>query len=469
MISAILAGALLSLSTFSTSLWPLSWLGVFLLFRSLLNQKIEVRILRLSISQLLYFGVVLHWSSIYVGSLPWVLLVLLETFLSLIPALFSYRRNIESALLFSLAWCAADFLRMKLPFGGFGWARIGFFQIDSPIRPLLALGGVVLLQSVLIFFSAALAIGFTNFMRVASVSLVIVLSSYLYHNYLNSQRQTSHAMKVAAVQGGVRLGIDFNRTPEEVFILQKNTTLKRSQDITGSDFILWPENAVDIDPFVHQQVLTQLLKLNNTLKSPMLVGAVLNDHGLRNASLWISDQKIQRYYKEDLAPFGEYIPLRSIAEKLSPYTNEVTDFQPGEKSSLFRHDGATILPLICFEVLDDQFVTSRVSNASILAIQTNNATFGRSTEAMQQFLINRVRAYETYKPAVIASTTGITAIVNEKGEVVSSVDQFSSGVAIATVNPQTVRTLRTQFPYLTELLLLALFFILVIRKKVSWR
>ena len=134
MISAILAGALLSLATFSTSLWPLSWLGVFLLFRSLLNQKIKIRIQRVAISQLLYFGVVLHWTSTYVGSLPWLLLVTMESFLLLIPALFSYRRNIESALLFSLAWCAADFLRMKIPFGGFGWARIGFFQIDSPLR-----------------------------------------------------------------------------------------------------------------------------------------------------------------------------------------------------------------------------------------------------------------------------------------------------------------------------------------------
>ena len=469
MISAILAGALLSLATFSTSLWPLSWLGVFLLFRSLLNQKIKIRIQRVAISQLLYFGVVLHWTSTYVGSLPWLLLVTMESFLLLIPALFSYRRNIESALLFSLAWCAADFLRMKIPFGGFGWARIGFFQIDSPLRPLLALGGVVLLQSLLIFFAASFAIGFIHFTRVTATCLVILLASYLYQSVLEGTDQTRTGWKVAAVQGGVRLGIDFNRTPEEVFSLHRDATVKRSQDLVGSDLILWPENSVDIDPFVHQKILTQLLELNKNLKSPILVGAVLNDRGLRNASLWIADQKIQRYYKEDLAPFGEYIPLRSIAEKVSSYTDEVTDFQPGESGSLFHHRGVAVLPLICFEVLDDQFVATRASNAAILAIQTNNATFGRSTEAMQQFLINRVRAYETHKPAVIASTTGITAIVNEKGEIVSSVEQFTAGVAMATVNPQTSRTLRTQFPYLTELLLLGIFLSLVARKKVSLR
>ena len=58
---------------------------------------------------------------------------------------------------------------------------------------------------------------------------------------------------------------------------------------------------------------------------------------------------------------------------------------------------------------------------------------------------------------------------NEKGEIVSSVDQFTSGVAIATVNPQTSRTLRNQFPYLTELLLLGIFLSLVARKKVIVR
>jgi apolipoprotein N-acyltransferase len=467
-ISAILAGALLSLATFSTSLWPLSWVGIYLLFRSLLNQHFKVRMQRVAMAQLLYFGVTLHWTSTYVGSLPWLLLITMESILFLIPALFSYRRTIESALLFSLAWCAADFLRMKFPFGGFGWARIGFFQIDSPLRPLLALGGVVLLQFLLIFFSTSVAIGLTNFTRVAVISLVIVLSGYLYQNLLASQRQTSDAMKVAAVQGGVRLGIDFNRTPEEVFSLHRAVTVKNLKNLMGSDLILWPENSVDIDPFEDQKILTQLIDLNKNLKSPLLVGAVLNDRGLRNASLWISDQAIQRYYKVDLAPFGEYIPLRSIAEKVSSYTDEVTDFQPGESGSLFHQRGFAVLPLICFEVLDDQFVASRARNAAILAIQTNNATFGRSSEAMQQFLINRVRAYETHKPAVIASTTGITAIVNEKGEIVSSVEQFTAGVAMATVNPQTSLILRTQFPYLTELILLGIFLALVARKKVSF-
>ena len=467
MIRAIIAGALLFASTISTRLWPLSWLAAYLVFQTLLNQNFAARIRRLGISQIIYFGLLLHWTSIYVGSLPWLTLTLLESVLLAVVGVFSFKRNTESALLFALLWSSADFVRMKFPFGGFGWGRIGFFHIDSPLRPLLAIGGVTLITFVVVFTSSLSNVRTTSATTSLLVVFTIVFASYIYQYSFDKQNKNSHSIKVAAVQGGANLVLDFNRTPEEVYSLHLNETQKNLQSLSRSAFVLWPENSVDVDPFVHENLMQQLNSLMEKINSPLLVGAVLADDGLRNASLFITPDGISRYYKRDLAPFGEYIPLRSLAQQLSPYAADVTDFRSGEKGALFNAGGAKVAPLICFEVLDDQFVSTSSRSASILAIQTNNATFGRSSEAIQQFLINRVRAYEMRKPAVIASTTGFSAVLNDKGEVVSSIKQFQPGVAIAKIQPQPRVTLRAQFPYASEFVIFVLLAFVLLRRKLS--
>jgi len=464
-IRAIIAGALLFVSTISTRLWPLSWLAAYLIFQTLVNQSFAVRFRRFGISQIMYFGLLLHWTSIYVGSLPWLILTLLQSVLMAVVCVLRYKRNLESALLFALVWSSADFLRMKFPFGGFGWGRIGFFQIDSPLRPLLAIGGVTLLTFVVVFAASLLNVHTRDAFKGFACVAIIVLASYIYQYSFDNQSKNNQSIKVAAVQGGIRLGIDFNRTPEEVFRLHLNETQQNSQSLSHSAFVLWPENSVDIDPFLHANLLHQLNSVVANIHSPLLVGAVLDDDGLRNASLFISPHGVSRYYKRDLAPFGEYIPLRSLAEQISPYAADVTDFRSGEKGVLFTVSGVKVAPLICFEVLDDQFVASSTRSASILAIQTNNATFGRSSEAMQQFLINRVRAYEMRKPAVIASTTGFSAILNDKGEVVSSIAQFQPGIAIASVQLQSRKTLRAQLPYASEIVMFLLLPFIAIRRR----
>jgi apolipoprotein N-acyltransferase len=467
MIRAIIAGALLFGSTLSTRLWPLSWLAAYLVFQMLLNQNFTVRIRRFGLSQIIYFGLLLHWTSIYVGSLPWITLTLLESVLMGVVCLFRYKRNTESALLFALLWSTADFLRMKFPFGGFGWGRIGFSHIDSPFRPLLAIGGVTLITFVVVFTSSLANVRTTSAKTSLLVVFLIIFASFIYQYSFDKQSNDNQSIKVAAVQGGVKLGLDFNRTPEEVFSLHLNETQKNSQSLSRSAFVLWPENSVDIDPFVHANLMQQLNSIVEKINSPLLVGAVLDDNGLRNASLFITSDSISRYYKRDLAPFGEYIPLRSLAQQLSPYAADVTDFRSGEKGALFSAGGAKVAPLICFEVLDDQFVSSATRSASFLAIQTNNATFGRSSEAIQQFLINRVRAYEMRKPAVIASTTGFSAVLNDKGEVVSSIEQFQPGVAIANIQPQSRDTFRAQFPYASEFFIFVLLAFVLLRRKLS--
>ena len=181
------------------------------------------------------------------------------------------------------------------------------------------------------------------------------------------------------------------------------------------DFILWPENAVDVDPFRDPEIFETL----NTFTTPLIVGAIVNrDKEVLNTSILWTNEAQNVYVKQHLTPFGEYIPLRSIASKISPLVDDVRDFSAGNESTIFTIGAAKIAPIICYELLDDQILQDGAKSSNLLAVQTNSATFGDSAESAQQLQITRIRAIEHSRNILSVSTTGYSAVIDYNGEVI---------------------------------------------------
>ena len=151
---------------------------------------------------------------------------------------------------------------------------------------------------------------------------------------------------------------------------------------------------------------------------PLIIGAILGKgEKLFNTSILWGDKTQDVYFKQHLTPFGEYIPLRSIARKISPLVNQVNDFSPGNGQKIFTIGQAKIAPVICFELIDDQILSKAAKGSNILVVQTNSATFGTSAESAQQLSITRIRAIEHSRNVVSVSTTGISAVIDFNGNV----------------------------------------------------
>jgi len=189
------------------------------------------------------------------------------------------------------------------------------------------------------------------------------------------------------------------------------------------DFIVWPENSVDVDPYTNEDVYEQL----ESFDKPLIIGAILGKgEKLFNTSILWGDKTQDIYFKQHLTPFGEYIPLRSLAKKISPLVNQVDDFSPGNGQKTFTIAKAKIAPVICFELIDDEILAKAAKGSNILVVQTNSATFGTSAESAQQLSITRIRAIEHSRNIASVSTTGISAIIDFEGKVVQ---QTSMGTA----------------------------------------
>ena len=349
-------------------------------------------------------AILLHWTSTYVGSTPWIILAFGLSILFMPLALIG-RWGIAA---YPLIFVTLEEIRNRFPFGGFGWARLAYSQADAPYALIAARGGAIALSAITLLIAGFAYFAFTKRVKIL---FIVPLLTLLIPNNIIEVNQTS----VLMVQGNVpELGLDFNARAKQVFNNHVKQTRIALQDKRQVDFVIWPENSVDVDPFTNKDVFAEL----DSFDQPLVIGAIVGKaENLLNTSIFWNENGQDIYVKQHLTPFGEYIPLRSIAEKISPLVNQVNDFSPGDQQKIFTVGGAKIAPIICFELLDDEILVQAAKKSNIFVVQTNSATFGTSAESAQQLSITRVRAIEHSRNVASVSTTGYSAIIDYKGKV----------------------------------------------------
>ena len=376
-------------------------------------ERTDRRVLSAFVFAFTFNSVLLHWTSTYVGSTPWIILSFGLSLLYLPLALVG-RWGIAA---YPLIFVILEEIRNKFPFGGFGWARVAYSQADSPYAAIASRGGAISLSAITLLVAS-----FSYFVVNKKVKLVFLIPfiALLIPNNITSINQTS----VLMIQGNVpELGLDFNARAKQVFNNHLDETKKALAKNQKVDFIVWPENAVDVDPYTNKDVYDQI----ETFDKPLIIGAIVEKGGklLNTSILWI--EKTQEIYvKQHLTPFGEYIPLRSLAKKISPLVNQVDDFSPGNQQKIFTIGQARVAPVICFELIDDEILAQAAKSSNLLVVQTNSATFGTSAESAQQLSITRIRAIEHSRNVVSVSTTGISAVIDFNGKIMN---QTSMGTA----------------------------------------
>jgi apolipoprotein N-acyltransferase len=417
------AGVIASTAFAPLSFWPSAFIGLTIWYFLLIRMRLRSRVY---VSYIFGLGVLLPvqlWTGIYVGNLPWLLLSFTQALIFTLPALFVGKKINYNQIAFACSFVCVELLLRTVPFTGFGWSRLSFTQVDGPLQFLYPSGGVVLVAFLIALISSARSV-----FNLALICLVIAGLSFLPRIEATDKKSS-----IALVQGGVvKLGLGFNSKPKEVFLRHLQQTSK-SVTFNQVDLIIWPENAVDIDINTNDEVKKLINEKSVFLDTPLLVGGVTKSgDNLLNQSFLFDPQIKQSYSKRYLTPFGEYLPLRGIATKVSRYADQITDFKAGQEDTKFLIDNATFQSLICYELLDDSFRDQ--INTNFLVIQTNNATFGDTAQLDQQLNIARVRAIETGRYIAYVSTTGTTSFIDNRGKIIEKLPKFESSTLFGEVN-----------------------------------
>ena len=433
----LIAGLISSTAFAPIEFWISAFIGLGLWFYLLDKSRPAARFIG---SYVYGLGLLLpaqHWTGIYVGNLPWIILGFVQSIFFIIPAFFFANSIRLKPYFFASSYVLVELLLRTIPFTGFGWSRMSYTQTQSPFSILYPLGGVVLVAWVLAF-SVAIR-------RLSALILVITLISLAA--IVPSQITNSGKIKVALIQGGVnKLGLDFNSKPREVFFRHLDQTNRLTESV---DLIIWPENAVDIDVNLNPDIKKLITDISVAKGTPILVGGVTNSpKGLKNQSMFFTPILSQTYTKRYLTPFGEYLPIRSVAMRVSAYAKQIDDFTAGEQSETFMFSSGEFQTLICYELINDRFRDEISSN--FLVIQTNNATFGDTAQLDQELNIAKVRALETGRNIAYVSTTGVTSLLSNRGKVLKTVEKFKQTELVGEIALVEGKTVAQRYGYLLE-------------------
>jgi len=187
--------------------------------------------------------------------------------------------------------------------------------------------------------------------------------------------------------------------------------------------------------------------LATRLGKPILVGEVLQNPQRNVGQLWVPGVGPTTFYvKRRLVPFGEYIPFRGIISKFSSLPSlQPVNFTPGRKPVVFDIGAIRLGDVICYEVGFDDLVRSEVNaGANVLALQSNDADFeldGQLGETEQQTAMARIRAIESDRAVVYASTTGESTIISPSGALIEHSGVWQQAILDARVPLVSYRTL----------------------------
>ncbi len=407
-----------------------------------------------------YYLVLVPWLSVIGGDAAIALAVLEGLFYAVFGAFATQVLKLKLwPLWIACLWVATEFATASVPFGGFPWGRLAWAFSDSPLGKLAAFVGIpglsfaVALLGVLLY--AVLRPKSTLKLRVVALvaGIAIVGGSVLINLPTEGDGKV---VKAAMVQGNVPgKGLEFLGRARTVTRNHLNATLdlqKRVQEGSEDkpDIVIWPENSTDIDPFKDTETRADIEQAVKAVNVPILVGAVLEGPGPneRQTTGVVWDPRTgpgQIYAKRHPVPFGEYIPFR---EQLLPYIKRLEmvgrQTAPGKVPGVLPIGGVTYGDVICFEVAYDDVVRDVMKGgAQVLVVQTNNATYGDTGQPEQQFAITRMRAIETGRTVLIASTSGISGVIQPDGTVEHKSSQFVPDVYVASVPVRDTHTLAT--------------------------
>jgi apolipoprotein N-acyltransferase len=451
--AAALAGALLYAAFPPRTLWWSAVVAFAVLGLALHGVRVRRAALLGFLFGLTFFLPHLVWIEDFLGRdfgpAPWLALsAVMALFTAAACALVPLAARLPGAPVWAaLLVVVQEAVRGRVPFGGFPWGRVAFGQVEGPYVALAAVGGAPLVSFAVVatgFGVAAWAVRPPDIRRAWPVLAVVAVVAAAP---AVGGATPDGELTVAAVQGNapdVGLGLFDERETLRRNHLRGTADLAdaiRAGEVPTPDLVVWPEGATDTgdrDP--------QLDRAVADLGIPTLVGA-LRPVGRQQENVVVAWDPAtgagESYAKQELVPFAERIPLRSLAGLVTPFADR-PDLRAGTRPGVLDVAGTLVGVAICYEVAYDAVLRDSTSGgARLLVVPTDNAWYGPGEMTHQQLAMARLRAVEHGRAVVVAATSGVSALVRPDGSVMRFTGMYTEDVLVATMPLSSATTVAT--------------------------
>jgi len=264
------------------------------------------------------------------------------------------------------------------------------------------------------------------------------------------------ALRIAVVQPNHTIARrrDLNEMPPGAFaqdLLElSRAALEQARSIDrmgGLDVYVWPEGALRVDP--SQPRNRSVLEFVRDTGAEVWTGANHYEYAggsdvrAHNSAFRIYGDGVidERYDKNVLVPFGEYVPLRDVIPGFDRLPT-VGAFEAGTTVPVYRSGKTTFAFLICYEAILPGFVRRAITDdVNLLTNVTVDAWYGDTSEQSQHLMLAAIQSALHGLPLIRATTTGISAVVDARGMLVARTSKFSRETTVGIVRPVRVRSL----------------------------
>ena len=488
---ALLAGVASAFAFEPAGLWPLLPVAFALLCEFICRSKSLWRSLltgwAFGVGQ---FAVGLNWIATaftFQSNMPawlgWVAVVLLSLYLAVYPAMaaglaWRFGRNDRVVLVTVLggAWAITEWLRGTM-FTGFPWNPAAAAMAPTPLITVTALIGTYGLSGLVVLLGGAIWLEYHK--KWLPLVLIIGVTGLLW--LLPSSQVPPDplaVLNVRIVQPNIGQQ-DLWRPGFDEEAARRLATLSGPPS-SEPRLLLWPESAIT-DPVEdarsddHQAFAAFQRTRATSLLGPrdrLLTGGIaiaskdgIHVDGAANSIFVLAPGGtiIGRYDKAHLVPYGEYLPMRPLLSPigLSRLAPGDLDFTPGPGPRTIDLGGqwGKVGLQLCYEIIFSGAVVDEKNRPDFIFNPSNDAWFGRWGPP-QHLAQARLRAAEEGLPVLRSTPTGISAVIDARGNVVKSLPWRTAGVIDAVLPPPANSA--TPFALFGNVIPLALGFLLII-------
>lgn len=362
-----------------------------------------------------------------------------------IPALaLAQSKNLSSKiLLFCCAFTFMEWVRSFI-FTGFPWNLLGTaLSFDTRLIQSAAYIGTYGLSFLLLLFCSGICLLLIGIRHkkfynstIFFIIIPILITVLSQHNLsVNGDKLQTKPLTIRFVQPSIPQTFKWHPA-----LLHKNfrqyIDLSRTKPSDNIDLVLWGETATPYDlnqDDEHLNEITAAIPKHGFLITGVLRVGIEQGRQLIYNSLYVINNagEIKDYYdKSHLVPFGEYLPFRKyLPEFMAPVANIVGDLGQGEKYKSIRVDGLPLMSgAICYESIFPKEIINPQKKSEIMLILANDGWYGISAGPYQHLAAAQMRAVEEGITVLRSANTGISAAIDDKGNILNSLSLNNIGI-----------------------------------------
>ena len=356
------------------------------------------------------------------------------------------KHTILHPILFSCLWTALEWWQAHSGWSGVPWARLAIGQAEN----VLSLQSAAIFGSYFITFLMVAVNGLLAYMflhpsrRVfcAALAAGLVFGNMAFGAIrMAAVKDMGEPVKVAAIQGNKGSLENWSFTTMDK-VMEVYGELSREAAENGAELIVWPETCIPANIDRQGWVYEYVTELSQECGVPILCGlftrvAEGSDADYNSIVAALPDGTVHGtvYNKRNPVPFGEFVPFRDLVMTVIPPLAEINtldeDIPAGADSVVMELDVGNVGPLICFDSIYERNALDSIGNgAQLLAVSTNDSWFTDSRGVWMHHAQSQLRAIETGRYVVRSANTGVSSVINDRGEVLELLEPLKTGYVL---------------------------------------